>query len=74
MENFMNLVRGFFRFWYDFIVGDSVVLAIGGGAVLVAGALLVWAGAEAVAQVLLPVMVAGTLALSLPRPRDRTEN
>jgi membrane protein implicated in regulation of membrane protease activity len=74
MENIMNLVRGFFRFWYDFIVGDSVVLAIGGGAVLVAGALLVWAGAEAVAQVLLPVMVAGTLALSLPRPRDRTEN
>jgi membrane protein implicated in regulation of membrane protease activity len=74
MENFMNLVRGFFRFWYDFIVGDSVVLALGGGAVLVAGALLVWAGAEAVAQILLPVMVAGTLALSLPRPRDRTEN
>lgn len=70
----MSLVRGFFRFWYDFIVGDSVVLAIGGCAVLAAGALLVWAGAEVAAQILLPVLVAVTLALSLPVARRSTQD
>ena len=41
----MRYVTGFARFWYDFIVGDSVVLAIGGAGALIVGALLVRADA-----------------------------
>jgi hypothetical protein len=62
-------IVGFGRFWYDFIVGDSVVLAIGGAGVLILGALLVWAGAASPAQVVLPLAVAVTLAVSLRWPR-----
>jgi hypothetical protein len=65
----MKYLVHFGRFWYDFIVGDSVVLAIGGVAVLLFGALLVWAGAGSLAQVLLPVGVVATLAVSLRWPR-----
>jgi hypothetical protein len=53
------------RFWWDFVVGDSVILAIGGVAVLGTGAVLVAAGASSLAQVALPMAVAVTLALSL---------
>jgi hypothetical protein len=53
------------RFWWDFVVGDSVILAIGGVAVLGTGAIFVAAGAGSLAQVVLPVAVAVTLALSL---------
>jgi hypothetical protein len=57
------------RFWYDFVVGDSVVLAVGGCAVILFGALLVWAGAGALTQLALPVIVVATLAASLRWPR-----
>lgn len=53
------------RFWYDFIVGDSVVLAIGGVAILVAGFVLARVNASVPAQVALPLGVVGVLALSL---------
>ncbi len=33
----MKYLVGVGRFWYDFIVGDSVVLAIGGVALLALG-------------------------------------
>lgn len=65
----MRFLVSFGRFWYDFIVGDSAALAIGGCAVVAAGALLVWAGAASAAQVLLPLVVAATLAVSLHWPR-----
>lgn len=37
----MRFVVGFFRFWYDFIVGDDWRIAAGIVAVLAPGALLV---------------------------------
>jgi hypothetical protein len=61
----MRWITGFGRFWYDFIVGDSVVLAIGGPAALGVGYFLT--GTEAAAEVLLPVVVVVTLAVSLRR-------
>ncbi len=65
----IKILIGFGRFWYDFIVGDSVALAVGGCAVIATGALLVWLGAASAAQVLLPLVVAITLATSLRWPR-----
>lgn len=59
----MRYLTSFAAFWYDFIVGDSVVLAIGG--VLMLGALMVDNGLGAAAEVALPAIVVGTLALSL---------
>jgi hypothetical protein len=61
----MRYITGFAAFWYDFIVGDSIVLAIGGVAVLAIGALLVHWDMRTVAEVALPAIVVGTLALSL---------
>jgi hypothetical protein len=37
----MHPVRGFFRFWWDFIVGDDWRIAAGVSVVLAIGALLV---------------------------------
>lgn len=65
----MNWVVAFGRFWYDFIVGDSVVLAIGGVSVLVLGYILSQVGNSLLAQLALPVAVIATIALSLPRLR-----
>lgn len=61
----MKYLINFGRFWYDFIVGDSAVLAIGGAAVLIVGSLLARSGAHAAAEVALPVLVVGTLGISL---------
>ena len=61
----MKYVINFGKFWYDFIVGDSAVLAIGGAAVLLVGAALARSGAHAAAEVALPALVIGTLAFSL---------
>lgn len=61
----MRYVVAFARFWYDFIVGDSAVLAIGGAAVLVVGAALAQNGYHHLAEVALPMLVGGTLAVSL---------
>ena len=61
----MKYIVGFGKFWYDFIVGDSAVLAVGGAAVLLVGALLARNGASGVAEVALPVLVVGTLGVSL---------
>jgi ammonia channel protein AmtB len=61
----MSWLVGFGRFWYDFIVGDSAILAIGGAAVLVIGWLLVHAGGAASAQIVVPAVVIATLIASL---------
>lgn len=61
----MRWLAGFGRFWYDFIVGDSAILAVGGVAVLVLGWLMVRAGSAAPAEVVLPLVVIATLAASL---------
>ena len=41
----MRWVRGFFRFWYDFIIGDDWRTAAGVAIVFVVGAIAVAAGA-----------------------------
>ena len=59
----------FARFWYDSIVGDSVVLAIGGAGSIGIGALLALNDAGAIAEPVLPAVVIATLAISLRRLR-----
>ena len=63
----MNLVIGFCRFWYAFVVGDSVKLAIGAVVTLLMGTALVWLGWRPAAEFVLPTMVIVTLGVSLPR-------
>ncbi len=58
----MRIVRGFLRFWYDFIVGDDWRIAFGVVLVLSAGALLVSADALTDA-VLSPLVGAGIVAV-----------
>jgi hypothetical protein len=58
MEQLSRFVRGFGRFWYDFIVGDDPKIALGVAVVLVLGAALVGvAGASGT------VLVAGLAVL-----------
>lgn len=63
----MKYVVGFGQFWYDFIVGDSIFLAIGGIGSLALGYLFVSAGAAAAAEIVLPAVVVVTLIVSLSR-------
>ncbi len=62
----MDRIRGFVAFWYDFIVGDDWVLAVG---VLVALALTAVASSTSLAGewVLLPLLAMVVLAISLWR-------
>ncbi len=50
------------RFWYDFIVGDSAFLAIGGPLALVAAYLFRGMG---LVEVLVPAIVVATIVVSL---------
>jgi hypothetical protein len=59
------LVKGFAYFWYDFIVGDSIVLALGGVGALVASYVVVALGAAALAEIILPIVVIATIVSSL---------
>ncbi|MBN9494365.1 hypothetical protein J0H33_13630 [bacterium] len=62
-----GFLRDFGMFWWDFIVGDSLTLAIG---VLVSVGLafaLVHTAPSGVVEVVLPLVVAATLAASLIR-------
>ncbi|MEI6666194.1 MAG: hypothetical protein WCL53_08605 [Chloroflexota bacterium] len=63
----MKYVTGFAMFWWDFIVGDSIALAIGGVAVLLIAAGLVRADQQMVVQLAMPAIVVATLAVSLLR-------
>jgi hypothetical protein len=63
----MLLMRRFFAFWYDFIVGDDWVLAVGVLLSLAVTALVARAELEAVAWIVLPVSVIAVLAGSLVR-------
>ncbi len=63
----MKYLLAFGAFWWDFIVGDSIILAIGGAGVLVLGSLLVHAGYQGLAEVALPTVVVATLVGSLAR-------
>jgi hypothetical protein len=57
----MRYVRGFFRFLYDFIVGDAWEIAAGIVAVLVVGVLALRSGA--VTPDVLPVVMGGAIVL-----------
>ena len=63
----MKYITGFGMFWWDFIVGDSIALAIGGVAVLLIAAGLVRADQQLVVQLAMPLIVIATLAVSLLR-------
>jgi uncharacterized membrane protein YfcA len=52
----VKFVKAFFRFWYDFIIGDDWKIAAAVVIVLLAGALVVIAGAGGTA--LLPPLLA----------------
>jgi hypothetical protein len=59
----MSVVRGFLRFWYDFVVGDDWRIAAGVVLVLAAGALLVATDALA-DDVLAPLLGAGIVVVA----------
>jgi hypothetical protein len=58
----MRFVRGFGRFWFDFIVGDDWRIALGVVLVLGLGALLVATEAVA-ADLLMPLLAAAIVAV-----------
>jgi hypothetical protein len=61
----MRWPKVFGRFWYDFIVGDSIVLAIGGPGALTASYALARSIDQAMLQLFLPAAVVATLVASL---------
>ena len=66
MDAVTRFVRGFGRFWYDFVVGDDPKIAIGVAVVLTIGGLLA-AGEKAGswAPVVLAALLAAAFALSM---------
>ncbi len=63
----MNFISRFVAFWYDFIVGDDWVLAVGVLAILAVGAAAARSGAVAVDWLVPPIGIALILAISLRR-------
>jgi hypothetical protein len=59
MERIGRFVRGFGRFWYDFVVGDDPKVAVAVASVLLLGGLLV--GAAGMTGSVLVVVLAGLL-------------
>jgi hypothetical protein len=59
----IGLARGFFRFWYDFLVGDCWELATGVVTILVVSVLLLQN--EVVPRASLPFVVASAVMLLL---------
>lgn len=69
-----RLARGFARFWWDFLVGDTPELFVAAVATIGVIALLSVAGHDnAAAVVALPVMAIGALALSVARGARRAK-
>jgi hypothetical protein len=67
-----RLVRGFARFWWDFLVGDTPELFVAALVILGVIALTRLVGHQnALAVAELPVLTAVALALSLARARRR---
>jgi hypothetical protein len=69
----MSLLKGFGRFWYDFIVGDDWKIAAGVATVLGLAALAAYSSADAswlppVAGVALAAAFTVSLVLDLKRP------
>jgi hypothetical protein len=66
----MRVLGGFARFWWDFIVGDDWLVAA--GVVLALGVTALLAHRHVDAWWLLPLAVAGLLAVSLYRAVRRS--
>jgi hypothetical protein len=70
----MRFVRGFARFWWDFVVGDDWRIAVGVAVVLGLGAVL--AGSEALSDTVLALLVAvgivGVVALSIRQSHSKS--
>ena len=63
----MHVIKRFFAFWYDFIVGDDWTVAAGVVILLVVCGALAHANMDTAAWLLMPVGVMGLLAGSLRR-------
>ena len=63
----MRYVRGFGRFWWDFIIGDDPVLAVGVVLVLALARVANQSGLDSAAWVIGPIGVIAVLGLSLLR-------
>jgi hypothetical protein len=61
----MKYVTGFFRFWYDFVVGDDWTIAV--VVVIAVGITAALAQVTSAAWIVLPLAVAGVLAFSVWR-------
>jgi hypothetical protein len=70
----MRLLRGFGRFWYDFIVGDDWRIAAGVVLVLAVGAALVATGAlsDGVLVPLVGAAIVGVVSVSIVAGARRT--
>jgi hypothetical protein len=70
----MRYLKGFFAFWYDFIVGEAWEVAVGVGTSLVVISAATHSGEAALRRygwVFLPLIIAGLLGYSIWRVRDR---
>jgi hypothetical protein len=63
----MKYIKAFVLFWYDFIVGDSMTLAIGVIVCLLVAAGLSRETGSVAPEIALPAIVVATLVLSLRR-------
>jgi hypothetical protein len=61
-----GFAKRFGLFWWDFVVGDSLTLAVGTAAAIGIGAIIA-AGQATLAEFVIPAAVAVTLVLSLVR-------
>jgi len=68
----MQFVRGFGQFWWDFIVGDDPILAIGVVLVLATARVLEQSGLQTAAWLIGPIGIFVILAFSLARATSAT--
>jgi hypothetical protein len=64
----VSYVKRFARFWWEFLVGDNLPLALGAGATIALTALLVDKGVNA--WWLLPIAILGVLTATVLRATD----
>ncbi len=70
----MRFIHRFLMFWYDFIVGDDWLVAVGVLVLLALTGLLAQMSLHSIAWVLLPVGVVVVLAISLSRAVSSASN
>ena len=73
MQLLLTIIAGFFRFWYDFLVGDAweiaagVVVILAGGACLVRNAVLPDAYVPLLLVALLMLLLVGSVVVESKR-------